>query len=62
MPGKSEQWKSCPRGHNYLGDECPCRQANRYAPRVQQAPPREERTEPQVRHREHAAPEVAEGE
>ena len=34
---RTMQWKSCPRGHNYLGDRCPCEQANRYTAKYQQA-------------------------
>ena len=33
---KTVEWKSCSRGHVYLGRECPCEQFNRYRPREQQ--------------------------
>ena len=33
---KTVQWKSCSRGHVYLGRECPCEQFNRYKPRQPQ--------------------------
>jgi hypothetical protein len=34
---KTVQWKSCSRGHVYLGRECPCEQFSRYKPREQQS-------------------------
>ena len=48
MPGKAVQWKSCPRGHNYLGDVCPCEQANRYGPRIEEMPRSEKYSDSQV--------------
>ena len=33
---RTRQWKSCPKGHNYLGDRCPCEQANRYTAKSHQ--------------------------
>ena len=36
---RAVQWKSCSRGHVYLGEECPCEHTNRrYRPRIRQSP------------------------
>ena len=48
MPGNAVQWKSCPRGHNYLGDVCPCEQANRYGPKIQEMPRSEKYSDSQL--------------
>jgi hypothetical protein len=36
--GKAMQWRSCPKGHLYLGRECPCQHPARYRATIQQAP------------------------
>jgi hypothetical protein len=37
--GKAVQWRSCPKGHLHLGEECPCEHADRYRANFRQAPP-----------------------
>jgi hypothetical protein len=36
--GKAVQWRSCPKGHLYLGWECPCQHPARYRASIPQAP------------------------
>ena len=35
---KAVQWRSCPKGHLYLGRECPCQHPARYRASIQEAP------------------------
>lgn len=36
--GKAVQWRSCPKGHLYLGRECPCQHPAPYRASIPQAP------------------------